>query len=61
MITLAHPFGLSCVAEGVENTAQLERLRALGYDFVQAFHLGPPVPTAPYRPLSSSGRTTVRP
>ena len=36
-IDLAHAMGLSVVAEGVENEATLERLRAMNCDMVQGF------------------------
>ena len=42
-IELAHNMHLMVVAEGVEDEATLERLRALGCDMVQGFHLGRPV------------------
>lgn len=43
-IDLAHNLGLSVVAEGVENAAILERLRALGCDEVQGYHISRPMP-----------------
>ncbi len=48
MVGLAHQFDLSCVAEGVENADQLDRLRGLGCDFAQGFHLGHPVSPAEF-------------
>ena len=42
-IELAHNMHLMVVAEGVEDEATLERLRALGCDMVQGFHLSRPV------------------
>lgn len=44
VIHLAHTLGLDAVAEGVETAAQLERLRALGCDLAQGFHLARPAP-----------------
>jgi diguanylate cyclase (GGDEF)-like protein len=44
VVELAHALGLGAVAEGVETTAQLERLRRLGCDGAQGFLLGRPVP-----------------
>jgi diguanylate cyclase (GGDEF)-like protein len=46
IISLARGFGLSVVAEGVENQAQLEWLRIAGCDYVQGFLLGKPMPAA---------------
>ena len=43
-IDLAHNLGLSVVAEGVETAAILERLRALGCDEVQGYHISRPMP-----------------
>ena len=42
-IELAHNMRLAVVAEGVEDEATLERLRALGCDMAQGFHLSRPV------------------
>ncbi|TMH27449.1 MAG: EAL domain-containing protein, partial [Betaproteobacteria bacterium] len=42
-IDLAHSLGLSVAAEGVEDQATLEGLRALGCDAVQGFLLSPPL------------------
>lgn len=44
VIGLAHEFGMTCVAEGVETAEQLERLRYLGCDLAQGYFLGRPVP-----------------
>lgn len=41
---LGHNLGLSMVAEGVEDEATLDALRALGIDIVQGFHMGKPMP-----------------
>lgn len=43
-ITLAHTLGLEVVAEGVENEAQLEFLRAANCDFIQGYHVSRPRP-----------------
>jgi diguanylate cyclase (GGDEF)-like protein len=42
-IELAHNMGLDVVAEGVEDEATFERLRALGCDMVQGFYLSKPL------------------
>jgi diguanylate cyclase (GGDEF)-like protein len=44
MIRAAHTFGLTVVAEGVEETEQLDRLRAEGCDHAQGYLLHPPLP-----------------
>jgi len=44
ILALARGFGLSVVAEGVEEQAQLDWLREAGCDIAQGFLLGKPVP-----------------
>ena len=44
VIELGHALGVEVVAEGVENDAQLDQLRALGCDGAHGFLLGRPVP-----------------
>jgi len=44
VIDLAHSLGIIAIAEGVETATQLERLRALGCDGAQGYHLGRPKP-----------------
>jgi EAL domain-containing protein (putative c-di-GMP-specific phosphodiesterase class I) len=46
VVTLAHGLGLCVVAEGVENTAQLDCLRRMGCDEIQGFLFGRPTPAA---------------
>ncbi len=46
VVGLAHTLRLRTVAEGVENEAQLEFLRALGCDEAQGYFFGRPVPAA---------------
>src|SRR5690242_13621972 len=45
-IELGRNLGLELVAEGVENQATLERLRALGCTLAQGYRLSRPVPPA---------------
>jgi diguanylate cyclase (GGDEF)-like protein len=44
VIDLGHNLGLTVVAEGVENAEILERLRALGCDYAQGYHISRPAP-----------------
>jgi diguanylate cyclase (GGDEF)-like protein len=44
VVALAQALGLTVVAEGVETAVQLERLRGLGCDLAQGYHLAPPLP-----------------
>ena len=43
-VEVAHVIGLSTVAEFVESEAVLERLRKIGVNFAQGFHLHRPEP-----------------
>jgi diguanylate cyclase (GGDEF)-like protein len=43
-IGLAHAFGLTAVAKGVEHIAQVDRLRALGCDEAQGYYFSGPQP-----------------
>ncbi|WP_250501047.1 EAL domain-containing protein [Caballeronia sp. GAWG1-5s-s] len=45
-IDLGHNMGLKVVAEGVEDEVTMQRLRALGCDLAQGFHLSRPLPPA---------------
>lgn len=44
-IDLARSLGMTVIAEGVEDAKTLDRLRALGCDGAQGFHIGRPVPS----------------
>jgi EAL domain-containing protein (putative c-di-GMP-specific phosphodiesterase class I) len=46
LVSLAHALGMQCIAEGVETEAQLQRLRTLGCDLAQGFHLSEPLAPA---------------
>jgi diguanylate cyclase (GGDEF)-like protein len=43
-IDLGHHFGLRVVAEGVEDATSWSRLRRMGADVVQGYHICPPLP-----------------
>jgi PAS domain S-box-containing protein len=44
IVNLAQGFGCKTIAEGVENEETLTRLRSLGVDYAQGYHLGRPAP-----------------
>jgi len=44
VVSLGHNLGLRVIAEGVEEEAQLEKVRHLGCDFVQGFYFQKPAP-----------------
>jgi nucleoside-diphosphate-sugar epimerase/EAL domain-containing protein (putative c-di-GMP-specific phosphodiesterase class I) len=44
IIAAAHRQGITCTAEGVESSAQLDQLRTYGCDEAQGFYLGHPMP-----------------
>lgn len=48
-ILLAHALGQTVVAEGIEDGQTLAKLRELGCDYAQGFHIGRPQPFAAYR------------
>lgn len=50
IVSLASAFGLQTIAEGVEDEATLQLLRAEGVDYAQGFHLGRPAPLHSSRP-----------
>ena len=43
IVGLAHNLGIDVVGEGVESAEHLEKLRALGCELAQGFHLSPPL------------------
>jgi EAL domain-containing protein (putative c-di-GMP-specific phosphodiesterase class I) len=47
-INLGHQLGLGVVAEGVEDAQTLERLRALGCEHAQGYHVSKPLPAAEF-------------
>ena len=59
IIIMAHRMNLSVVAEGVETREQVNRLRALGCDYVQGYFFAKPMPIAEFEKLlnAQSGRT----
>jgi len=54
IISLAHSLRLKVVAEGVETSAQLEQLKALGCDQYQGFFMSPAVPAADVAALANA-------
>ena len=44
ILHIGHQFGLQVVAEGVEDSESLDMLRQLGCDYVQGYHVSPPLP-----------------
>jgi diguanylate cyclase (GGDEF)-like protein len=46
IVTLAHALGFNIIAEGVENTAQIQILSGLDCDTVQGFFFSRPIPAA---------------
>ncbi|MDX1500092.1 MAG: bifunctional diguanylate cyclase/phosphodiesterase [Woeseiaceae bacterium] len=57
VIGLARSFGLSVVAEGVENADVLQELRALGCDYAQGYCIHRPVPFAAFEEFAVSYAT----
>jgi len=44
VVDLAHAFGRTCVAEGVETPEHLQALRAMGCELAQGFVIARPMP-----------------
>lgn len=64
LIDVGHQYGLSVVAEGVENAAVAQRLAELGCDEGQGWHFGKPMPAAELRSWTQARRqrqTAVQP
>ena len=55
-IELGHNMGLSVVCEGVENEATWLRLKNLGCDIAQGFHMGRPLPTEKFQHWLASSK-----
>ena len=51
MIDMAHSLGMKVVAEGVENSDQLQMLHEMGCDELQGFLFSPPVSASAFRSL----------
>ena len=56
-IDLAHELGLKVVAEGVEDQACLEFLRAVGCDFAQGYLISKPIAPSQFAALLASDQT----
>jgi diguanylate cyclase (GGDEF)-like protein/PAS domain S-box-containing protein len=54
IIAIGHTLGFKVLAEGVENTAQLEFLRAQGCDLFQGYLVSPPIPAEEFEKLLSA-------
>jgi diguanylate cyclase (GGDEF)-like protein len=60
IVGLGHVLGMRVVAEGVETSAALESIRALGCDVAQGFYISTPIP-APELPLWLADATKWKP
>jgi diguanylate cyclase len=63
VIDLTHALGIACVAEGVEDRATADRLRAYGCDVAQGHYFARPMPVAALRDsdhLRTAAPTVVR-
>lgn len=55
VVALSHAFSMRVVAEGVEDAATAEVLKALGCDLLQGYHFGKPMPPAQFEALLTGG------
>jgi EAL domain-containing protein (putative c-di-GMP-specific phosphodiesterase class I) len=53
-IQLAHDLGIEVVAEGVEDLATVDLLRALGCNYAQGYFVGKPMPFKEFCRLTES-------
>jgi diguanylate cyclase len=58
---LGHSLGMRVVAEGIETTAQLEAVQALGIDQFQGYLLGKPLPPDQFEALAKSFELSMNP
>ncbi|HEX7777263.1 MAG TPA: EAL domain-containing protein [Parvibaculum sp.] len=61
IVDLAHALGISVLAEGVEDAAQLEILRSLGCDEAQGYFLGKPMEAADFEAFLRSSADGMHP
>lgn len=60
IVEIGHIFDLPIVAEGIETTAELDAVRAVGCDYAQGFHLARPAPLEEVRQLIAQTSTYPR-
>ena len=51
VVSMAHRLHLGVVAEGVETQEQVQRLKAVGCDYVQGYYFAKPMPAAEFEEL----------
>ncbi|MFW5995137.1 MAG: putative bifunctional diguanylate cyclase/phosphodiesterase, partial [Spirochaetia bacterium] len=56
IVSMARSLQLSVLAEGVEDTCQLEHLREIECDFIQGFHFSRPVSAEKFRSMLETGK-----
>ncbi len=61
IVQIAHGFGFTPIAEGVETQVQVEALVSVGCNFAQGFHLGRPLDATATRTLLESDRPSPIP
>ena len=44
LVDLCHDLNMTCVAEGIETSSQIELLKKLGCDRLQGYKIGRPMP-----------------
>ena len=60
IIDMGHNLDLTIVAEGVENTAELDRLNALKCDYIQGYLSGKPLPLDEYIQLTEEQYANIK-
>jgi EAL domain-containing protein (putative c-di-GMP-specific phosphodiesterase class I) len=54
IVLMGHRLGITLIAEGVENQAQLDYLKGLGVEYAQGFHIAKPMPQEEFKRYLSS-------
>jgi diguanylate cyclase (GGDEF)-like protein/PAS domain S-box-containing protein len=54
IVLMGHRLGITLIAEGVENQAQLDYLKDLGVEYAQGFHIAKPMPHDEFKRYLSS-------
>ena len=60
-LTMGHNLSLDVVAEGIEDAATLDKLKEMGCDLAQGYHIARPMPAADFFTWLASYQTELKP
>ena len=60
-LTMGHNLSLDVVAEGIEDSATLDKLKEMGCDLAQGYHIARPMPAADFFTWLASYQTELKP